>query len=408
MTNTSHHQILGQILAIQPGNLFLQKIVERVQREDYRGWHVSQHNRYGTKEVRAMLQVIYDTVAKKEFFIPPGDYGRGDALPAEFQDFGLIVAGINSELGKGTINSVKKNFFPDLDSMQFLKRTEKYDSGLGKTVLCGELTQHATDMLQMGVTEQFKAFSDGIDRLFGNKMTRLAEMIYFSDYAGDPISIFEFMLLSYDEEGWDEIAILESYRSLPRYKRDKARLLTEKYANPSKFFGDKTHKRDFHNWKNQAQQMLWLLGGTVYFQVVRGKSLQLNVGQDGFYREIGGRSGAVKSEYFAAHAVAKQDGFELHHIVPVAAARNIEETKRIDNWRNLIYIDRSTHRNIGRHQVILAIDASVARFTDLHDDSIMEAQNDATALYSKEQNTITQLNDYNRGLLKGIYDYDAP
>ena len=53
-------QILQEILCIKSNNTFLQYIVDRVQRDDYRGIQISQHNRYDLDTVVVMLKKIYE------------------------------------------------------------------------------------------------------------------------------------------------------------------------------------------------------------------------------------------------------------------------------------------------------------------------------------------------------------
>jgi len=267
MSANSQEPILAEITAVEEGNLFLQYIVRRLRSDEYRGWHVSQHNRYTMDDIEIIMSAIHRTVRAGVFAIPPGDYRADTTLPAEFANFAEILSQVKKDMGRGTINSLKKNFFPDMDRMGFLNRNQIRVAG--RLTLRGKLTDHAIEFLKVknDLVEKYKKFTAGIDRLFGSKVSQLAELISLSDYNHDPISIYEFMfILSDQSEDLDKTEILDSYRSLKKHQQKKARSLIQQYADPAKF-DDKTSKRDFHNWKNEAQQIMGLLKTTVYFDV---------------------------------------------------------------------------------------------------------------------------------------------
>jgi two-component system OmpR family sensor kinase len=96
-----------KIIAIEPNNIFLQYIVDRINDNNYRGLHVSQHNRYDLDRLIEILTGIYNIVSYNEFRIPLGDdTGENDA---ECNDYYEIVGQVKTISGVGTINSLKKN-----------------------------------------------------------------------------------------------------------------------------------------------------------------------------------------------------------------------------------------------------------------------------------------------------------
>ena len=405
MCTVNPQEVLEEISSIEEGNLFLEYIVKRVQRKDYRGWHISQHNRYDLDDIKIILSAIYKVVGKETFAIPPGDYHKNYTLSHEYKEYQIIVNLIKSEIGKGTINSIKKNFFPDLDRMGFLRRTQT-PQGFS----CGELTPSAVEFIEAKtLVDRYKKFTDGIDKLFGNTISELAEMIHLSDYSKELISIYEFMfILSDSSEEVDKIKILDSYRSLAKYKRKKVINLLKKYANPDNF-SDKSSARDFHNWKNQTQQIMNLLKTTVYFDVDKNKSFRLNSSREtGFFHQPK-RSEIPKREYFKFHQISKRNDFELHHIVPISSARNTEEARIVDDYRNLIYLHKNKHKEISRNRnenLVLSIDPDKAIFSDFDDKNKINAKNDADALYSKKNDKIEKLAKHNTDLLKSIFDFE--
>ena len=407
----SAEDILDKIVSIDQGNIFLRYIVTRLQSDDYRGWHVSQHNRFTMDDVEIMLNEI-NSVAKTSYFaIPPGDYAADFALNKSFKDYNNIVNQINSKMGKGTINSVKKTFFPDLERMGFLKREKLVPAQNSRKIPHGKLTSNAVEFLDVSnnLIEKYKKFTDGIDKLFGSKMSDLAEIIHLSDYANDVISIYEFMfILSDNSDDLDKIKLLDSYRSLKNYHKEKVTDLIKQYANPENFSGTKKEKRDFHNWKNESQQIMNLLKTTVYFEVFQNREFRLNGSNTGFFQSSPRRRSTPKREYFNFHEVQKREKFELHHIVPISSARNQEEAKNIDDYRNLIYIHRKKHKRISRNRdrnVILTIDPNEAIFSDFENAHHIKAINEEHAAYSRDARKIEKLKKHNKKLIKSIFDF---
>ena len=395
--------ILKEILSIDENNLFLKYIVRRIVSNDYRGWHVSQHNRFDLEVMQSIIQMIYDVVGSNQFAIPPGDYSSKKSYK-NYPDYLTIVSRINSEIGRGTFNSVKKNFFPDMEKMGFLDRNDRKRSG--------KLTRGAVNFIKKDIlTNRYKKFTDAIDKLFGRKISDLAETIHLSEYVHDPISIYEFMFIFSDKnENVDKIKILDSYRDLKR-KRNKVIDLISKYAAPKKFGGNKTNKRDFHNWKNQAQQIFNLLKTTVYFEVQGNDYFRLKGGNTGFFEYTVKRSSVPKNDYFKFHNVEKRNRFELHHIIPISHARNKEEAKIIDDYRNLIYLRRGSHKKItraGNKHVILNMTSTEATFSGFDEIKPIRTKNEVDALYTRDQKKINKVSKHNAGLLRSIYEFEIP
>lgn len=409
MPAKDHASILAEIESVEEGNLFLRYITRRLRSPDYRGWHVSQHNRYTIDDIEKIVRAVDDVVGGGVFAIFPGD-DKGEKIPPQYAHYAEIVRQVKADMGRGTVNSVKKNFFPDMDGMGLLHREKIDAAGLPRKTLHGSLTAAARAFLDAKtLVEKYKIFTDGVDNLFGNKISDLAELLSVSDYAHDKISIDEFMfILSDKSESLNKIEILDSYRSLKKFQQKKARDLIQKYANPRAFEGDKTAKRDFHNWKNQIQQMMGLLKTTVYFEVELNRCFRLNTGRTGFFRIHPQRSAAPKRQYFFFHEVRKKENFELHHIVPISAARNQSEAKDVDHHKNLIYIHREKHLEISKSRdknVVLDIDPASATFSDFDKSNAITAKNKQDALYSDDAQKVAKVAAYNAKLLKSIYDY---
>ncbi|MEO8065523.1 MAG: hypothetical protein ABI643_01545 [Candidatus Doudnabacteria bacterium] len=407
------NNILKEILSIDKDNLFLHYIVERIKDKDYRGLHISQHNRYDLDRLSGIVEAIHSVVGNSKFRIPLGDDdGTRERDCVQYYE---IVKKVKSSIGIGTVNSIKKNFFVDFQRMGFLDRYDKNENLLdigtrGQIFYCG-LTKKATEFATTrSISIKYKVFTDALDVLFQDQITQLAETLYYSNYKNDPIGIYEFMfILSDDRKGVPKefkIVLIDSYRSLKRWQQNKAIDLIKLYCNPVNFSGSKTDDRDFHNWKNESQQIFSLLKNTVYFEITRN-SLTLNTGRYGLFSDVRVqlRSLGAKQEYFVKHSIKRSISFELHHIVPFNAARNKEELKMIDHWKNLLYLEKNKHAEIGKNgnrNMILNITENEIDLEDF-DHNFIHAENGKNVKYKGD--LAGGMKNYNRELLKDIYEY---
>ncbi len=257
---------LKQIQAIDPSNRFINYIIDRLQSDNYRGWHVSQHNRYGLFEIQEIIQCIHDKVGVNSFAIPTGDPGKNVPLGSPHRDFQDILTNVVLKIGKGTTNTIKKNFFPDMGVMGLLKR-DKVGRGWGKN---GNLTPKAITLMELksNPRKARKMFMRCLEQLFGARLPQLLQMLYFSKYCNDRIDVYELMfILSDSDEKIDKIDLLNEYRRLDKNQKATAMMLIKGYANSNSFKGNKIKKRDFGNWKNEAVQIIHLMKGIAYLEV---------------------------------------------------------------------------------------------------------------------------------------------
>ena len=406
-------EILKNIIAIKPDNLFLQYIVDRIRHNNYRGLHVSQHNRYDLDRLTQILNGVYEIVEDKQFRIPLGD--DEGVRESGCDEYYKIVEVIKKQAGIGTINSLKKNFFVDFERMGLLNRFDKKGNPISiskrSPVYFAQLTSDAVSFTTSpSIIERHKIFTDALDKLFADEITHLAETLYYSKYRNDPIGIYEFMLILSDDRPkvkGKKIVLIDSYRTLQRWQQEKAINLVKQYCNPGNFSGDKTAQRDFGNWKNETQQIFTLLKNTVYFDITRN-SLRLNTGVHGIFSEtqIKQRRLGAKHEYFMKHKIKKITTFELDHIVPFSSARNKVEFGLIDNWHNLIYLREDKHaektKNNDRNMVLSATPKEIY-LDDFDNKNRIKAVNGATTIYAG--NLANNIQKYNREVLKSVFGY---
>ncbi len=415
-------KILNSILNIDKDNCFVKYIVKRVQKDNYRGLHISQHNRYDLDYVETIVKTIFNTNQNKFFEIPRGDYSERTGAtkkynPNEYPVFKQIVQKVKSIEGRGTYNSIKKNFFVDFHRMGIIKRFDKNynetDPYKRQIVHYAKLSDKAIKFLNSrSIFKKQRIFTDFLDTLFQGHLSNLADLIYNSDYKSSQISAYEFMFILSDINlsNNEKIKLLDCYNSLKKHQKDKIIELIRNYANPNNFSGNKTVKKDFHNWINETQQIFSLMKQTSYFLVDKDNQFfMLNVGNNGIYSEkVIKRSTSVKNEYFKIHQVEKTKDFELHHIIPISKARNKKEVKMLDNVKNLIYLHKNKHRKITNNKnknVYLCIDENKAVFLDFEKHSIV-AKNNEDSLYAKKKKIISLMDKHNKEMISKIYEFN--
>jgi len=404
-------EILIKIIAIEPQNLFLQYITKRIQREDYRGIHISQHNRYDLERLIKILQGVFSTVGMERFRIPLGD-DDGTRIPSCGRYYSMVEQ-VKRNSGIGTINSLKKNFFVDFQRMGLLKRFDIHGYQLVGTekgqVYYGQLTERASKLIHTTLIERYKIFTDALDDLFANETANIANTMYYSDYKDDRIYLEEFMLIMTDDRPEirdKKIDLLDSWRRLERFQQIKALDHIKEYCDPDNFYGDKTQSRDYGNWRNESQQIFSLLKNTVYFDI-SNNTLRLNTGRYGIFTDdqIQKRMESAKTDYFNNHNIQKRDSCELHHVVPFSSARNKTEFKLIDDWNNLVYLSSAKHAefsNTRNRNIILSVAPGLLNFKDF-DNNIITVRNGTNSWYREE--VAPRMHKHNGELLKTVYGY---
>ena len=407
------YKYLRAIEEIAPGNAFARYITDRVSSNDYRGIQCSQHNRLTFDYFSSLVSVIYTVAGGEVFGIHIGD-DKGEKQP-QAHTYYAVVSGIKAAVGKGTVNSVKKNTFPDIARMGFLDRYDK--AGNKITEGAARAGVYSVGLSELGVKfaratafEKIKFFTDGVDALTKNAASDLVELLYLNDYGIDSIDILEFMyILSDDREkitSSDKLRLLLEYRRLTPAEKARLNEGLKAFCNPKnrKAFDNKTLLRDYGNWKNESQQIYGLLANSTYFKV-EGTKLILNTGNYGLFSAQANRGAKAKADYFKQHNVPKTDGYDLHHIVPFSRAENKSDAVFIDDYKNLIYIRDKKHAEFtaaGNKNVIV-------KYTQGNPNLLFMDFNDAFILVDIGEDALVSsallplVKEYNEQLLRKFY-----
>lgn len=409
------YKYLLEMRSIDPSNRFINYIVERVTKSDYRGFQCSQHNRLTFKYFSDLVDIIYSISKGDVFAIHVGD-DNGELQP-QANIYYQIVDEVNKATGKGTINSVKKNTFPDIARMGFLDRYDKNGQKINERV--SRTGIYFVGLSRLGIQfaesnnfQKIKLFTDGIDVLTQNTASELVEILYFNDFGIDCIDILEYMYIFSDDRKEiylnDKLDLLIEYRKLTPTQKQKVDKLLKLFCDPinRRNYQNKSLLRDYSNWKNESQQIFGLFANSTYFKVDNNK-LILNTGNYGLFDSHVNRGEKAKSEYFKQHNKNRTTGYQLHHIIPFSKAQNKSDAVTIDDFRNLIYLKEEKHSEFtraGTENVIMKHkenDPNII-FLDFGDsfisvDIVKDALVSATLL--------PEIKKYNDMLLKKFYYY---
>lgn len=407
------YKYLKELENVKQGNEFIEYIINRVLSSDYRGFQCSQHNRLTYSYFMNVIMSIYKFAGDKIFDIHIGDdLGVRQGNASCYYD---IVNEIKKITGKGTINSIKKNTFPDIARMGFLNRYNKSgdlisENGSRSCIYKVGLSNLGIEYAEKDNYTKLKLFTDGIDYLTKNLASELVELFYTNDYDIDKLDLKEFMYIISDDRSQisvtDKLRILREYRKLTFIEKTKIDKCLKDYCNPNnrKCFSNKTLLRDYSNWKNESQQIYCLLANSRYFKI-NGNDLVLNTYNNGLFYEQPKRGEKAKKDYFEKHRIKRRDGYELHHIIPFSKALNKKDVIYIDDYKNLIYLSSEKHKEftkLNNNNIKLKYDINNPNMLFLSfDESYIIVNIDQDALISKE--LLIDVKNYNNKLLEKFY-----
>ena len=347
----------NKLLSYSFGSPCLEFLANRIGSDNYRGLAPSQHNRYEMSDVLIIIEEIHKLVGAKQMQIRTTDSKKRAYNTEEERTYSDCVKNIHNRCGKFTQDSLRKNLFVDMERMGFLHR---YKEGK-KKVVAVSLTQKALELLEYkdNPFQRDLIYIDALNSLLKNVTDILSHYFIVNDEKkkATHIDIYDFMyFLSFSNcelNGHtytvDElIEYIDEFHSFSPIVREAIKDFISDYCNAQQN-GDKTDKRDLHNWKNEAQQVFKLLGQTPYFSEAKGKKnmhyLELRTEKGAIFEDIKKlkRSEQQKNEYYKNHNISKKKGFELHHIIPLHYATTPNEYYTLDVWENMIYIDGYNH-----------------------------------------------------------------
>lgn len=407
-------KILQDILQIDSSRECIKFLAKRVQSDNYRGLQISQHNRYTQKEILVILQEIYELCGDTLLQIRTSDLSKRPYNIEGEEKYAELTTKIASKLGRCTQDSLRKNIFVDLHRMGLIdrfnakkKRLNSFDNGTKKYIA---LTNFGIEFLQnTDIFTQNLLFTRALENLmqgFGEEILHIIlelESNYLTLY--EVLFFTTFLYQKLDSKTYnrsDIIALIRDYRTLSKFQKQALLEKIKSYCEPKNFGGDKTQKRDFHNFLNETQQILSLLTQMAYFEYnEQNLKLYIRTGTYGIYEDSTKLKRSIKEKnlYFEKHNITKEKGFELHHIVPLCLASSRAEFQVIDKWENMVYIDAFSHAKITQNNnanMRLSFENNDANFSDCND-SVVCCENNINIKYDTNKQKL--MLDYNKHIL---------
>lgn len=362
---------------ISSGNKSLEFVDFRLLDDKYRGSWSSQHNRYTMDKITTILSLFNKYAPNKELMaIRTADISKRPINTSEEKTYAEFCNEAKAQAGIGTQDAMRKNLFVDLHRMGLIERYDKNkistDPFSKASVKYVSLTDQGMKLVTANtVLDRYFIFSKGVDQLLGGYIDVILNLLRDVEYNLEKISIYEFMFFvsaigtdtTFNINTEKCVELIKAHRNLSTVQKKAVTEQLKVILKPKNYSGTKTQKRDFHNWYNKAKQIFSILDQTVYFEV-RGETLVLKEGQNSYTGQPLvtrlDRSLNEKYQYFVSHGVEKVQGFELHHVVPLAWSESIHQFKILDKWENMVYIDAFSHakitQNRNRNVVMSAIE----------------------------------------------------
>jgi hypothetical protein len=343
----------------------------RIGSPNYRGVQLAQHNRTPALKLTTLLSVIYGVTGTTEFPVPKGDdpaptrhhdseTPRPNANYEEYYDILDAIADAAIPGVTATFNSLKKNHFPNLVGMGLLVRTK------GATPTA-RLTDAAEDIVnETNDRQRGKLIGDAMENLLGKPFI---DEVY--DLLGviDTINASEMMLIVSDITLPFDVKVkyLREYKGMRR--RARARMLSELSTTCQQTMNlPKVDKRDWGNWMNEARQIISALALVPTLSVYNIELVML-AGAAATREFIPVRSQKAKDDAFLWHDIQRQDGWELHHIVPMETVVSKADLLLIDVKENLLYIPAAKHHRIKPPSIKFRFDLTTIQLINPDDDT---------------------------------------
>jgi len=403
---------------IQPGNKSLEFIDHRLNYNDYRGDESSQHNRYDMDEIFNILDILNKFSPNKSLMqMRDADISKRPINTPSEIPYAKFCEEVKKKVGKGSQDSIRKNLFVDFHRMDLIERYDSYGSKLGPFTRGAKkfvsLSDDGLKFINSDLLNRAFLFTKAMDKLLGGYIEISLGLLKDEDREISRITKDEFMFFisaiysktSYTIDIDKCMELIESWKLLSNMQQKLAVETLKQKLIPNLFKGDKTAKRDWHNWKNKIDQVYHLFSQSPYFNVsgINNFNLQLSTHKvttkKGEIVELPKRSVKAKHEYFKNHNIKKKPGYELHHVVPLSWANSAEQYKLFDQWKNMVYIDGFSHAKITQNRnnnVNMIIDGDRIILEDNNYNKV-ELSEGKNILYNNSKLPI--MTEYNKSLL---------
>ncbi len=396
---------------IDRNNFALKYIDQRIESDDYRGAVSSQHNRFTEEELYNTLKLLDKHASNKSFMeIRTTDLAKRPINSSEEQKFAIFCNEVKQVVGRGTQDSIRKNWFVDFHRMGFIQRYDKNHNPTHAwkrsiTKFVSIAPDGAKFIKERDPANRLFLFTKGLNRLLSNYINILLNLLKDDEYHLRYITLNESMFFvsavvsdaKYSLTELECIEHINEYRKLTKAQRISVEKCLKSQLKKENYIGNKKTQRDFHNWENKMTQIFSLIRQTAYFEV---RDNRVSYREPKNQKQLN-RSISQKQEYFKEHIVSKKRGFELHHIIPLSWSENYEHFVLLDKWENMVYIDGYSHAQItqnGNKNIVLSKGVNGLILQD-YESNIVNLEKDINVLYNEDKEPV--MLSYNDNLIRG-------
>lgn len=410
---------MNYVSTLRP-NISLSFIDKRINDVNYRGNISSEHNRYDMDEIYKTLVLLDKYTPNNQLMrIRDTDLSKRPENTQEEYNYARFCENVALSVGKGTQDSIRKNIFVDLHRMGLINR---YDANKNiilpykqKSTKYVSLTSEGLKFInETNLLNRSFIFTRAIDTLLCGYIEITLSLLKDPIYRIDKITKYEFMFFvsavdsntNFSISLAECVELIHAYRMLDRYTQKKVIEILSDKLKPDNFYGNKTAKKDWHNWKNKIDQIYHLFAQSPHFDVV-GDVLNLSTHKiktkSGEIIDVMKRSIVEKEAYFSKHKVKRTPGFEIHHVVPLSWAESPEQYRLFDKWENMVYIDAYRHAIITQNRnrnVEMRSDGNNILLID-HFGNVIKLDFERKNILYNPENQSTML-DYNKELINSL------
>lgn len=268
--------------AIALGLKFSNFLAQRIKRDDYRGTHKLQHYSWNVDFIKIVLEKLLKFGG--EIYHTTGDINESYIYKDKEIEFGKFLSAINLELRKINCsvsdNVMRKIIFVNLQRMGLIDRFDKNGKicKINKTYRnyrYVKITNKGREFLDSkNLFELQRNLRSALDFAFGGVVQDIMDIINSFKQNEAYLSVYEMMFfVTFLGKEMDEIIVnkdiilefINEFRSLKARQKTIIKRV-EIFCNPKNFNGNKTDKRDFHNWKNETETMFNSLELMSYFE----------------------------------------------------------------------------------------------------------------------------------------------
>ncbi len=237
-------------------------LANRIKSSDYRGLHLSQHNRYDQNKIKTIIQAIFNEVGGDFLQIRTTDMSKRPSNIIGEEVYAKVVDSIckfemshnSGKKNQVTQDSLRKNLFVDMHRMGLIERYNKNKEPTNPYIQSNikyvSLTPLAIEFLNVqDLLRKNFCYTQALENLLKGFGAECREVMIELDNHYLDIEEMMFFVTFLNIANFTRSEIIEyvrEYRSLSRIQKEKLKELVQDYCNPNHFNGNKLEKRDYH------------------------------------------------------------------------------------------------------------------------------------------------------------------